>query len=156
MNIDLDLEQLIELNQIRGLLKSPDFESQVLGFEMFKNSSLFKNKIYDLCYETKNGKQIPLCWYIKKAESIISNKVNRNNSELAIEPLEENFVHLVLPIIESVLLCEARFVGRIAFNTNKFTLMKNYTPESIFNRYMPARSINHTTSIDATTMGCQN
>ena len=74
MNIDLNLEQLTELNQIRGLLQSPDFESQVLGFEIFKNSSLFKHRMYDLSYETSSKKIIPLNWFIRKSEEIIARR----------------------------------------------------------------------------------
>jgi hypothetical protein len=138
MNINLNLEQLTELNQIRGLLFSPDFESQVLGFEMFKNSDLFRHKFYDLCYTVKNGKQIPLTWFIRKAESIIVQRVNRSNNALesSFESCEGNFATLILPIIDSVLLCEPKFSTIITFNTDKFTIMEKYNPETVLNRYI--------------------
>jgi len=131
MNINLNLEQLTELNQIRGLLLSPDFESQVLGFEMFKNSDLFKHRFYDLCYTLKSGKQIPLTWFIRKAEAIITQKVNNTPGSY-----ERDFVTLILPIIDSVLLCEPKFSTIITFNTDKFTIMEKYNPETILNRYI--------------------
>lgn len=135
MNINLNLDQLTELNQIRGLLISPDFESQVLGFEMFKNSDLFKHRFYDLCYTAKSGKQIPLIWFIKKAETIITQRVN-NIPGSSFGSCENNFTTLILPIIDSVLLCEPKFSSIITFNTDKFTIMKEYNPETILNRYI--------------------
>lgn len=135
MNVNLNLEQLTELNQIRGLLLSSDFESQVLGFEMFKNSNLFRNKIYDLSYELKNGKQIPLSWFIRKAEEIITKRVNTTRNSNIISPCCENFISLILPIIDSVLLCESKFVGKITFNIDKNAIMKTYVPNSILDKY---------------------
>lgn len=136
MNIDLNLEQLTELNQIRGLLQSPDFESQVLGFEMFKNSSLFRHRMYDLSYETRSKKIIPLNWFIRKSEEIITRRVNANQDPNLITSYE-GFADLILPIIDSVLLCEPKFTSVITFNTDKHTIMKNYDPESVLNRYTP-------------------
>lgn len=136
MNIDLNLEQLTELNQIRGLLRSPDFESQVLGFEMFKNSSLFRHRMYDLSYETRSKKIISLNWFIRKSEEIIARRVNANQDSNLITSYE-GFANLILPIIDSVLLCEPKFIGVITFNTDKHTIMKNYDPESVLNRYTP-------------------
>ena len=135
MNIDLNLEQLTELNQIRGLLQSPDFESQVLGFEMFKNSSLFRHRMYDLSYETRNKKIIPLNWFIRKSEEIIARRINSNQDSNLIMT-DERFSDLILPIIDSILLCEPKFTSVITFNTDKHTIMKNYDPESVLNRYI--------------------
>lgn len=136
MNIDLNLEQLTELNQIRGLLQSPDFESQVLGFEMFKNSSLFRHRMYDLSYETRSKKIIPLNWFIRKSEEIITRRVNANQDPNLITSYD-GFTGLILPIIDSVLLHEPKFTSVITFNTDKHTIMRNYDPESVLNRYMP-------------------
>ena len=130
MNIDVNLEQLVELNRMKGLLQSPDFESRVLGFEMFKNSELFKNNLYDLSYEVKSGKQIPLSWFIHKAEGIIRKNV-------ANQEFYEDFTSLINPIINSVLLCESKFVGRITFNSHPSRLMRNYSATTVLDNYLP-------------------
>lgn len=137
MNINVTQDQLTELNQMLGLLKSHDLESRVLGFEMFKNSELLRNKLYDLCYESKQGKTIPLSWYIRKCEEEITNHVRQtdsNNTALTCSGIY-NFASLIIPIIQSILLCEPKFTARITFNIDKFELMKHYTPNGVFRHY---------------------
>jgi hypothetical protein len=129
MNIDVNLEQLVELNRMKGLLQSPDFEVQVLGFEMFKNSSLFRNRLYDLSYEVKSGKLIPISWFVRKATEIITKKAREQDNY-------ENFTSLIEPIINSILLCEPKFVSKITFNANPHRLMRNYSETSVLNNYL--------------------
>lgn len=135
MNINVTQDQLTELNQMLGLLRSNDLESRVLGFEMFKNSELLRNKLYDLCYESKQGKPIPLSWYIRKCEEEIVNHVRQTDSHDTIYRSNYNFASLIIPIIQSILLCEPKFTARITFNIDKFELMKHYTPNGVFRHY---------------------
>ena len=130
MNVDVNLDQLVELNRIKGLLQSPDFETRVLGFEMFKNSELFRNNLRDLLYEVRSGKQIPLSWFVNKAEGIIRRNVANGD-------IYEDFTSLIFPIINSVLLCESKFVGRITFNSNPSRLMRNYSATTVLDHYLP-------------------
>lgn len=135
MNINVTQDQLTELNQMLGLLKSHDLESRVLGFQMFKSSELLRNKLYDLCYESKQGKTIPLSWYIRKCEEEITNYVRQIDSHDVIRSVTCDFASLIIPIIESILLCEPKFTARITFNIDKFELMKHYTPDGVFRCY---------------------
>jgi hypothetical protein len=34
-----------------------------------------------------------------------------------------------------VLLCEPKFTSVITFNTDKYTIMRNYNPESVLSKY---------------------
>ena len=128
MNIDLTLEQLQEMNQILGLLKSQDLESRLVGFEMFRMSDLFRHQFYDFKYKSKPGKCIPVSWYIYKASELAEKAVANQDQYV------ERFENLIIPIVESILLSEPKFQVDITFNINKQKLMEHYNIRSLEDR----------------------
>ena len=128
MNIDLTLEQLQEMNQILGLLKSQDLESRLVGFEMFKATDLFKHQFYNFRYQSRPGKWIPISWYVHKASELAERAVANQDSFV------ERFENLIIPIVESILLSEPKFQVDVTFNINKQKLMEHYNIRSLEDR----------------------
>ena len=128
MNIDLTLEQLQEMNQILGLLKSQDLESRLVGFEMFKASDLFRHQFYYFRYQSRPGKWIPISWYVHKASELAERAVTNQG------PFVERFENLIIPIVESILLSEPKFQVDVTFNINKQKLMEHYNIRSLEDR----------------------
>lgn len=128
MNIDLTLEQLQEMNQILGLLKSQDLESRLVGFEMFKASDLFRHQFYHFRYQSRPGKWIPISWYVNKASELVEKAVANQDQYV------ERFENLIIPIIESILLSEPKFQVDVTFNINKQKLMEHYNIRSLEDR----------------------
>ena len=128
MNIDLTLEQLQEMNQILGLLKSQDLESRLVGFEMFKASDLFQHQFYYFRYQSRPGKWIPISWYVHKASELAERAVANQG------PFVERFENLIIPIVESILLSEPKFQVDVTFNINKQKLMEHYNIRSLEDR----------------------
>ena len=137
MNINLKLEELTELNQIRGLLSSSDFETYVLGFNAFKSSKIYRSVLYSCDYKVgKSGKQIPVHWFVSKVEDEIRKLVN-DTQEVTCRPWRMSYHRAIIQIIDSILLCESdRFTAPIAFNIDKDAMMKKYSPEGILDRYI--------------------
>ena len=135
MNINLKLNELTELNQIRGLLSSNDFETKVLGLNMFISSDLYRKTLSSFDYKVKSGKQIPIYWFVRKMEEKVKEQVNSTN--MCNFGSYGDFEHMIIQIIDSILLCESdRFTTSIAFNIDKDAMMKKYSPEGILNRYI--------------------
>lgn len=138
MNINLKLEELTELNQIRGLLSSSDFETYVLGFNAFKSSKIYRSALYSCDYKvSKSGKRIPIHWFVSKVEDEIRKLVNNNTQEITYRPWDMSYCRSIIQIIDSILLCESdKFTTPIAFNIDKDAMMKKYSPEGILDRYI--------------------
>jgi len=137
MNINLKLEELTELNQIRGLLSSSDFETYVLGFNAFKSSKIYRSALHSCDYKvSKSEKRIPIHWFVSKVEDEIRKLVN-NTQEITHLPWDMNYYRSIIQIIDSILLCESdKFTAPIAFNIDKDAMMKKYSPEGILDRYI--------------------
>lgn len=137
MNVNLKLEELTELNQIRGLLSSSDFETYVLGFNAFKSSKIYRSVLQSCNYKIdKSGKQIPIYWFVNKVEDEIKKVVN-NTQEITHQSWNIGYHRSIIQIIDSILLCESnRFTAPITFNIDKDEMMKKYSPEGILDRYI--------------------
>lgn len=137
MNVNLKLEELTELNQIRGLLSSSDFETYVLGFNAFKSSKIYRSVLQSCNYKiNKSGKQIPIYWFVNKVEDEIKKIVN-NTQEITHQLWNIGYHRSIIQIIDSILLCESnRFTAPITFNIDKDEMMKKYSPEGILDRYI--------------------
>lgn len=134
MNINLKLEELTELNQIRGLLSSNDFETKVLGLNMFKSSDLYRKALSTFDYKVKSGKQIPVYWFVRKMEEKVQEQVNSTNTR-SFTPYSD-LEYMIVRIIDSILLCEGdKFIAPISFNIDRAALMQHYSPEGILTRY---------------------
>lgn len=102
----INLNEMRELQRIRGLLQSNDPESQALGFNLLKSNEVF-NKIRWKDYINQTGtKTIPVNWYVNKASEIFDH-------DKVVE------TGLILPILDDMITGRCCFVGTFSVRFDK-------------------------------------
>lgn len=78
MKITINPEMRRELNKIAGMLNSPDPESVKLGAQLSMTSDTVR-EFRSMWYSSREGREIPISWYIKKAHKIIEEQTQKKN-----------------------------------------------------------------------------